>query len=43
MITTLNISNQEIKLVATKGKKVKSWTRRVLESGIFRDGLLIHD
>jgi hypothetical protein len=38
MLTTLSIGTQEIKLVAVKGKKVKCWTSRTLESGIVRDG-----
>jgi Sec-independent protein translocase protein TatA len=41
MLTTLSISTQEIKLVAVKGKKVKCWTSRALESGIVRDGRVL--
>jgi Tfp pilus assembly PilM family ATPase/Tfp pilus assembly protein PilN len=41
MLTTLSISNQEIKLAAIKGKKVKCWTSRTLESGIVRDGRVL--
>ena len=41
MLTTLNISNQEIKLVAVQGKKVKCWTTYKLESGIIQDGRVL--
>jgi hypothetical protein len=41
MLTTLHISNQEIKLVAVRGKKVKCWTSCKLESGIVRDGRVL--
>jgi Tfp pilus assembly protein PilN len=41
MLTTLNISSQEIKLAALKGRKVKCWTSQTLESGIVRDGRVL--
>ncbi len=41
MLTTLNISSQEIKLAAVNGRKVKCWTSRTLESGIVRDGRVL--
>ncbi len=41
MLTTLNISNQEIKLVGVQGKKVKCWTTYKLENGIVQDGRVL--
>ena len=41
MLTTLNISSQEIKIAAVSGRKVKSWTSRKLESGIVQDGRVV--